>query len=245
MRFYEIFQAVFGRSKETPPAPLSERSSPEYDPENDEERLAYLAKHLAEIAQAAPLLTERYGADFNAFLYRPKLAAFIQKEVVPFQYPTPDGCYQDFLDVSHWPKIHYLNFPGPFYTGESDTCGTGEREAPDNVLLTDHAEEYVFRQPQNFTEFLCVLSAAAVEVFDSYSCDGNDHWTYQLCREWWQGKDEFIRHLRTPAFRKHNGNRIQLYIDYLNGSAETDLRKYCYFLENGRYPIAAEPLPPL
>lgn len=246
MRLYEMLRAVFKRLEKTPASPLTERlPTPDYDPDNDEERTIYIAQHLAEIEQVVSLFIERYGTDFNAFLYRPELAVFIRQEIVPFRYPDPDGRYQNFLDTSHWSNINYLNFPGPFYTGESDTFGTGEREAPNNVLLTDHAEEFVFRQPQNFTEFLCVVSASAVEVLDSYSCDGNDRWTYQLCREWWQGKNELIRRLSVPALRKHNGNRVQLYIDYLNGAAETDLRKYCYFLENGRYPTASDLLPPL
>ncbi|HET9504329.1 MAG TPA: hypothetical protein VFO93_12375 [Hymenobacter sp.] len=238
MCLYEMLRAAFSRSEKAPPAPA-------YDPESDSGRLAYIANHLAEIEQAGALFTKRYGTDFNDFLYRSGLATFIRHEVVSFRYPDPDGRFQNFLDTSHWPEINYLNFPGPFYTGNSDTCGTGEREAPDNVLLTDHAEEYIFRQPQNFTEFLCVLSAAAVEVLGSYSCDGNDRWTYQLCRAWWQGKAALIHRLSTPTFRKHNGSRVRLYLDYLNGPAETDLRKYCYFLENSRYPTAADPLPPL
>jgi hypothetical protein len=244
MHLYKMLRAAFGRSEKTPTAEPAERPPTHmHDAENDKARMTYVAQHLAEIAQVVSLLTEWHGPDFNAFFYRPKLADFIRKEAVHYRYP--DSQYNDFLDNIHWANIHPFNFPGPFYTGESDTCETGPYEAPDNVLRDNHAVEYVFRQPHNFVEFVCIVDAAAIEVFDSYSCDGNDHWTYPLCQDWWRSKAEIIRRLNTPAFRKYNGNRVQLYIDYLNGAAETDLRKYCYFLENGRYPTGNESLPPL
>jgi hypothetical protein len=244
MRLYEILRAAFSWSEKTlPPLLIEPLPTPEYDLENDKVRIIYLAQNLIEVEKAASLLIERYGSDFNAFFYRPELTDFIRKEAVLCRYP--DSQHNNFLDISHWPTIHSLNFPGPFYSGESDTCETGPYEAPDNVLRDNHAMEYVFRQPQNFIEFVSIVDAAAIEVFDSYSCDGNDHWTYQLCREWWQGKNVLIRRLHTPAFQEYNGNRVRLYIDYLNGAAETDLRRYCYFLENGRYPTAADSLPPL
>ncbi|WP_315817874.1 hypothetical protein [Paraflavitalea speifideaquila] len=73
-----------------------------------------------------------------------------------------------------------------------------------------------------------MIDAAAVEVLDSYSCNGNNYWTYQKCKEWWEQKPRLLANL-------DNKDDIQ-YIDYLNGPTETDLRKYCYFLENGVYP---------
>lgn len=209
----------------------------------DYDREAYVTQHLADVAKEASFFSRYYSPDFNAFLYRPDIATIIRQEIVPLR--NPDSEFNDFLDNSHWQYIKYLNFPGPFYTGDSDTCGIGDAESPDNVLFTEHAEEYVFRQPQNFEEFLCVLDAASAEVLNSYSCDGNSHWTYRRCQEWWRGKTEIIKRLSTPGFQKTNGPRTQLYIDYLNGAAETDLRKYCYFLENGRYPTNGESLPPL
>lgn len=245
MRFFELLRAAFNHPKKSPPAPVVEHTHSTEDasvsepaPANDERRI-----HIT-TTQKIDLLIKRYGPEFTAFLYRPHTAQFIREEVLLFI--NPPSQYNGFLDNSHWSEKHYLNFPGPFYTGDSDTCGTGDQEAPDNVLYDGpHVQEYIFRQPQSFAEFLCVLDAAAVEVLDSYSCDGNDHWTYLLCQEWWRGKAEIIRRLNTPAFRETNGNRVQLYIDYLDGAAETDLRKYCYFLENGRYPTATEPLPSL
>ncbi len=204
---------------------------------------AYMIKHMKEIHINVEPLTKKYGTDFPSFFYRSDLDLFIRKEILPFI--NPDSKYNDFFDNNHWQKKHSFNFPGPFYTGESDTCGTGDTEAPDNVMYDSYTCEYIFKQPQTFAEFLCVIDAAAVEVFDSYSCDGNNYWTYQKCKEWWNNKDQLLQELQNPEVRKANGDRIQLYIDYLNGKAEIDLRRYCYFLENGIYPTEEETKLPL
>ena len=195
---------------------------------------AYIAKHMTEIYVDAEALIKKYGADFYSFLYRPDIDTIIRQEIIPFKYPGSKNI--NFLDYDHWLKKHPFNFPGPFYTGESDTCGTGDSEAPNNVMYDEYCCEYIFKQPQTFAEFLCVVDAAAVEVFDSYSCDGNTHWTYQKCKEWWRDKTQILNELTKPEIRKVNGERLQLYFDYLNDSAELDLRKYCFFLENGSYP---------
>jgi hypothetical protein len=126
-------------------------------------------------------LKERYGEDFTAFLYRRDLYDVLNREALPLLQPTANN---DFLAGSYWAKKHPFNFPGPFYSGETDTCGTGVPEAPDNILFDGYCCEYIFRQPRNYQEFIAVKDAAAVEVFDSYACDGHQHWTGQACREW-------------------------------------------------------------
>lgn len=205
---------------------------------------AYIAKHMAEIYVDAEALMEKYGTNFNSFFYRPNVDVFIRQEILPFK--NPDDTHNHFLDYDHWMKKHPFNFPGPFYTGESVTCGTGDSNAPDNIMYDSYCCEYIFKQPQTFAEFLGVIDAAGVEAFDSYSCNGNNHWTYQKCKDWWKNKQQLLNELKTPEIRKVNGSRIQMYIDYLNGNAETDLRKYCYFLENGLYPVSdTEKLPQL
>lgn len=243
MSLYEMPRTIFSRSEKNPPAPIAEWAPASASNPNGFDRTAYIIKHLAEIEQEIPFFTGRHGANFHDLLYRPAVSEFIHNGILPFRKPALK--YTDFLLDTHWREKNNFNFPGPFYTGDSDNCGSGDYEAPDNVLYDEQGREYVFRQPQNFVEFLCVVDAASVETFGSYSCDGNDHWTYSLCQEWWRGKAELISHLKTPAFHETNSDRVRLYLDYLNGAAATDLRKYCYFLENGRYPTATEPLPPL
>src|SRR5438067_1105657 len=56
-----------------------------------------------------------------------------------------------------------LNIPGPFYGAETDTCQTGVAEAPNNVLMDERGQEFVFKQPEIAAELRDVLSAALCE----------------------------------------------------------------------------------
>jgi hypothetical protein len=197
---------------------------------------AYAAKHAKEIEEEAILFIDKYGSDFDTFFYRPNFDTFIRTEILPFR--QPDSKHNNFLDNSYWNIKHPFNFPGPFYTGESDTCGTGDVEAPNNVMYDENAMEFIFKQPQTFDEFLGVVDAAAVEVLDSYSCDGNKYWSYSKCKEWWQNRFDIISEMNKTETKKVNGNRGNLIESYLKSNAENDLKKYCYFLENGKYPKA-------
>ena len=67
-------------------------------------------------------------------------------------------------------------------------------EAPDNDIIDANGCEYVFKQPADYYEFLCVLNAA-VEVFDSYSSNGNEYWTYAACKEWWRDRTSLLHQL--------------------------------------------------
>ena len=197
----------------------------------------------APVSAAAPLLLARpadgpqlaaqYG-DFTAFLYRADFDRFLRTQVLPFR--EPDNVHLGFLDEDHWPEVHPFNFPGPFYTGPSDTCGTGVGEAPANVMNDADCCEFVFRQPASYDELDAVLNAAAVEVFDSYSANGHERWTYAACRAWWANRDALLRHLADEGVAAMNDGQAQRYGDYLRGEAEADLRHYCYFLLNGTYP---------
>ena len=202
----------------------------------------YEAKHLSDVAAESSRFEEKYG-DFTAFLYRRDFDQFLRKEVLFFR--EPEGKFNDFLDNNYWQEKHHFNFPGPFYTGQSDTCGTGCCEAPRNVMNDENCCEYVFKQPKNFQELLCVIDAAAVEVFDSYSSNGNDYWTYSECKNWWANRAALLIDLKNEEAIKMNHGNAQFYVDYLNGDAEMDLRRYCYFLIHGRYPTDDSALPEL
>ncbi|WBA44198.1 hypothetical protein [Hymenobacter canadensis] len=212
---------------------------------------AFITGHASVSAPATPFaaaadglqLAAHYG-DFAAFLYRPDFDRFLRTQVLPFR--EPDSVHLGFLDEDHWPEIHPFNFPGPFYTGSSDTCGTGVGEAPANVMNDADCCEFVFRQPVTFHELDAVLNAAAVEVFDSYSSNGHERWTYAACRAWWANRDTLLRHLADEGVAAMNDGQVQRYGDYLRGDAEADLRRYCYFLLNGSYPTDPQiPLPEL
>lgn len=192
-----------------------------------------IAKRLVELEADKDRFVAKYGVDFYAFLYQPGLDSILRNEVLDFR--SPQWAPNKYLDNNHWNTRHPLNFPGPFYTGESDTCGTGVVNAPANVLNDARWNlEYIFRQPANYTELLCVLDAAGIEVLDSYSGNGNENWTYTLCREWWRNKYDILNYLDYTEGGKLHIDKM--YYDYLQGEAEIDLRRYCYFLEHGYYP---------
>lgn len=198
----------------------------------------YWTRVKADLAQAEAdslRLCAQYG-DFTAFFYRLDFDLFLRQEVLPFQQPTT--AYLAFLDKDQWAAKNPFNFPGPFYAGESDTCGTGLDQAPANVMLDAHGCEFVFKQPATYYELCCVVSAAAVEVLDSYSSNGNDHWTTEACRRWWHNRGPLLRALQEEDIVTRNEGQAQRYFNYLQGAAERDLRRYCYFLETGHYPVA-------
>jgi len=197
---------------------------------------ADLAEHFAQSERDSKKFLEQYG-DFTTFLHRPNFDQFLRKEVLFFRNPSTQ--HLAFLDNDHWQEKHPFNFPGPFYSGASDSCGTGQCQAPGNVMHDAYCQEYVFRQPTTYFEFLGVVDAAAVEVLDSYSSNGNDRWTYPECKTWWRNRALLLSSLTKEELVEMNSGQAQLYIDYLNGEAEMDLRRYCYFLENGVYPTTA------
>jgi hypothetical protein len=195
---------------------------------------AYVTRRQKENEEEAKLFIGKYGNDFTALFYRQKFDIFIHKEILPFRKRYIK--HYTFLSNSYWEVKHPFNFPGPFYTGESNTCGTGDSEAPNNVMYDENAMEFIFRQPQTFVDLLGVVDAAQVELSDSYSCDGNKFWTYPKCKEWWKNRFDFIEEMNKTESKEVNGDRVNLFENYLTGEAEKDLKRYCYFLENGNYP---------
>lgn len=139
------------------------------------------------------------------------------------------------IDGSAWNLKNELNFPGPFYTGETDTCGTGIIEAPKNVIFDRECMEHVMIQPRTKKELLGLRDAGAIEVFGEYYCDGNKHWTIQLVKEWWSNRNDIFKSLQDRVLIKMNCNQEKRYKYYLDNVAELDLKRYCFFLDNGFY----------
>lgn len=218
------FRRLFTGRPDTASATTSELNTPDYFSRQQKE----------ELRANLHALENEFGKDFLTFFYsQGKNNPLTEKFFNILGYSEHSS---PMLNNQYWDIRHPFNFPGPFYTGETDTCGTGDIEAPMNVLYDGHTMEYVFRQPGNYTELLCLINAGAVEVFDGYSCNGNACWTYNACRDWWANRGELLNSLNSAEFSRTNGDRVQLYIEYLNTEAERDLRKYCYFLENNKYP---------
>ena len=173
-----------------------------------------MADHFAKLEQESKRFLIQYG-DFGAFLHRPDFDQFLRDQVLTFWNPA--GKYRGLLATDHWSTKHPFNFPGPFYTGDSDTCGTGVLEAPRNVMNDAACHEYVFRQPTTYAECLSVLYAGAVETLDSYAANGNERWTYQQCRTWWRTREQLVSSLTTEQVLHMNEGQAQQYLTYLQG----------------------------
>ena len=145
-------------------------------------------------------------------------------------------------------NINPLNLPGPIYGADTDTCATGPAEAPDNVLLDNNGQEFVFRQAANATEFRNLVAAGRNECFLGYGADGNLHWQLSLIRQWWRNRDDMLAELGQRWRKEIAEHHCQLasverWRQGLLGGARGYLQVYGFFVENGRVPTAADLLP--
>ena len=104
--------------------------------------------------------------------------------VEPIDFSIFQGRWED----KRWP-----NTPGTFYGGDTDSCGTGPIQAPNNSGLDEYDFEYVFKQPSNPRELGQVVEAAKVNVFSGYGSDGDSKWTLSQIREWWSRRQELLQ----------------------------------------------------
>ncbi|MFM7022431.1 MAG: hypothetical protein ACKOXB_05595 [Flavobacteriales bacterium] len=188
-------------------------------------------------------LEEVYGTDAKTLIYSTNftLGFFKRFEAALYlrELDTTATYQNDFS------KRSSLNFPGPFYTIETDHSGMGQPEAPENILCDQDGREYIFIQPRTTRELCNILTASLLDPYSSYAINGNEHWNLQLIREWWRNKNRLIATLLSKDFEEHNNGQNFKYIEYLNGQAKEDLQRYAYFLEKGKYPMGAVELPEL
>ncbi|MEU8899392.1 ferredoxin [Nocardia sp. NPDC048505] len=161
-----------------------------------------------------------------------------------------------FDDGSRWAEKHWLNVPGPVYTGQTDTCWTGRDYAPRHVLYGgEYYNEFVYRQPKSPAEVKCLLDAANDDPCGGYAFDGDARWTPATVRAWWSDRNKVERHLAdllaewtgagVDAQRAEAAAGVRDFLTYLATDLEDDLRAYLFRLENGRYPEAGDHLPTL
>jgi hypothetical protein len=92
-------------------------------------------------------------------------------------------------------EVYWLNTPGPIYTTQTDNCGTGQPEAPNNVGGDENYYEFIFKQPFNEKELLEVKSSAEVDPLSGYYIDGNKYWTKEKIIEWWEKIESVIDYM--------------------------------------------------
>jgi hypothetical protein len=186
-----------------------------------------------------------------------RLSAAVADVTLPHEYMGRDPDESP----TRWEVKIWLNVPGPFYTGWTDTCWTGRLLAPNNVLYSgdgDSAcEEFIFCQPRDAAELAAVVAAAENEVYAGYACDGDQHWTPALVRGWWaesaavsewihdrQRDQQYLRGSdSTGAQTLEDG--IRAFAAYLEGPLEGDLQRYLFRLETGADATSTDRLPRL
>lgn len=158
--------------------------------------------------------------------------------------------------AGEWSERNRLNVPGPFYGADTDTCCCGPLEAPDNVLIDESGQEFVWRQPKDPAQLQALLQAARSDPFCGYAWDGDEHWTTELVRDWWATRGEVSEWIdrqlgnRELLSSDYNTDRaavasLQQFRAYFTAELESDLREYMFWLEKRRARADDEPLPML
>ena len=144
--------------------------------------------------------------------------------------------------TQNFPNRNPLNIPGPIYGAETDTCLTGPAEAPGNVLVDKQGQEFVFKQASSAEGFRDLFSAAICECFQGYGSDGDQHWRLSSIRESWRGRNDLIGQVGEEWC---SADAIAAWRAALEGGAEDYLRRYAFFVENGKVAGSKDQLPDL
>lgn len=154
------------------------------------------------------------------------------------------------VGVATWEQRSWLNVPGPFYGGETDTGLYGPVYVPAHVLSSDEQYEFVYRQPLNARQVDDFMEAPGGEPMGGYAWDGDEHWTPESVRAWWRERGRVRAWIEAElAARQESCNDeepLRAYADHLDGGGlERYLRGYLYWLVEGREPTLDEELPAL
>lgn len=153
-----------------------------------------------------------------------------------------------------WTDKHWMNTPGPLYCGQTDNCGTGPLDAPNNVHVDREGYEFIFRQPVNLYELWQVLQAAYDDPLQGYGADGDAHWSFDGVKEWWTRRNELEAEIdrrctEQLALEWHRDYpyfvALQRWRNYLNTGMHTYLRVYAFFLVEQHVPHDEDRLPDL
>ncbi|GAA1589725.1 ferredoxin [Streptomyces globosus] len=151
--------------------------------------------------------------------------------------------------TGRWAERNWRNVPGPFYGAQTDTCEMGPEVAPQHIMCDETGQEFVFRQPRRPAEVNSVLLAAWNDPCGQYGMDGDQWWTTQSVRAWWQERArlrEWAERFSTaPSGSHHFPYGLADLLSYLDGDLKAHLRGYLFWLEEGRPPTGAEILPDL
>lgn len=120
------------------------------------------------------------------FLYKGDSFEYLMEE---FEYDT------NSINGYKNEEVYWLNTPGPFYTTQTDNCGTGQIESPENVGGDEDYYEFIFKQPYTKERLKEVATASYVDPFGAYYIDGNQYWTNERIIDWWSKFDKVIDYM--------------------------------------------------
>jgi hypothetical protein len=159
------------------------------------------------------------------------------------------------IGTGRWEDRSWLNVPGPFYTGETDTGLNGQVYAPGLVLCGGTwGMEFVYRQPQTPAEVETLLRVAWDEPMGGYAWDGDVHWSERSVREWWANRAQVrewihneiaTRSISKAGYDRESVPALREFAGHLDGPLERCLRGYIYWLIERREPDARTTLPQL
>ena len=152
-----------------------------------------------------------------------------------------------------WADKNWLNVPGPFYTGETDDGMNGPVYAPGLILCGgEYGMEFIYHQPSSPREVGLLLEAAWGDPMGGYAWDGDERWTPELIRTWWEGRarvSEWIVAERKRCSESSNQldrdaiPYLRRFAVSLGSDLECYLRGYTFRLLEGRDPEPDEQLP--
>ncbi|MBR7832116.1 hypothetical protein KDL01_02530 [Actinospica durhamensis] len=159
------------------------------------------------------------------------------------------------IGTGSWEDRGWLNVPGPFYAGETDTGLNGQVYAPGLVLCGgEWGMEFVYRQPQTPAEVETLLRVAWDEPMGGYAWDGDAHWNEGSVRAWWAERarvrewidGEVRTRAKSPAhYDRESVPALRDFAAHLDGPLERRLRGYLFRLAEGRAPDDGARLPEL
>ena len=176
-------------------------------------------------------------------------------------------------DEINWEYLHWLNTPGPIFTGYTDNLGTGQPTALNHVIGDYDYHEAIFRQPKSQADFKSILLAALYEPCEGYSFVGAKFWTLEKIKFWWSHIEDIASHIKIMRDRElsfgsgdpHKSlwnlggeiKELHLYgpmsaipenyqnwlTYYQSGELENDVQRFAYFIDNKRFPNQDAKLP--
>jgi hypothetical protein len=144
--------------------------------------------------------------------------------------------------LGRWEDRHLLNVPGPFYGASTDTCCDGPPLALYSLMTDAEGFGFVWRQPRSDAETLSLMTGCSSDPLSGFGWDGDQRWTPALVRQWWSERENRSQTVaaavhEVTSYNYYPENIGTAYLTYLHGDdIVRDLRRYLFFLIEGRYP---------